>query len=134
MEQAVAISTIKARFDSMWASLHNDIGVKWVNAISSQPPVYPFVHASIRFGIADKAGWSVQRQSGEVLLRIFVEAGTEDTVINDLCDEAAGIFRFWRSDGLVFFASAPLDDGDDVQDGNFYQRDVIASFMLDLLE
>ena len=53
-----------------------------------------------------------------------------------LCQESllTGRFMLKPVEATPAPPEPPLDDGDDVQDGNFYQRDVIASFMLDLLE
>jgi hypothetical protein len=134
MESTAAVAAIRSRFDTEWAVSNSTVPVSWENE-HSQYTTPPFVHVQIRFGasrIATLGGDSnnIYRQSGEVIIRIFETSAYGTDRVRDLADDAAGIFRGWRSSDLRFYTSAPT--GAVEEDGNVAIVTVIASFFYDL--
>lgn len=139
MEFSEAYSTIKTRIDTQWAILHATIPLVYPNEIGHEFDVYStFVHVEIRGGHANIVAFggpsaNRQRQSGEVIFRIFTPADGGMSTALDLSDDLCGILRCWSSGNLRIFGAAPTTGGDEDRSGNFFELDVIASFFFDTI-
>jgi hypothetical protein len=133
-------AAIRDQWETQWAALgRSAVTTLWPNEQgSSQTPDAPFARLSWRFGSARIAkvgggsGNNVQRQSGEVIVSLFeAQSYGEETRIRALADDAATIFRTFRSGDLRFYAAFPVGEGQ--VNGNYYQIDVLAPFEFDLV-
>lgn len=143
MEFAAAYTSLKNRVTTNWT--HADVPIFWPNdhkpsfnelsgLTGSATPA--MMHVEIRGGKQDPIAYGAPgsiryRQSGEVIMRLFVTSQTGEATINSLCDDAVALLRGYRDGDLIIWSCAPASGEAAEEDGNFYQKDVIASWTND---
>lgn len=133
-------AAIKSRFNVQWAALHSGVTIVWAN--DAELPTFdvpePVVHAEIRGGAENVAAWggpmqNRYRQSGELIVRVFVPSNSGDEAARELADDAASIFRGWSDGDLRFFGVSVLGGSAGDESGNYFNIDVVAAFQNDLI-
>jgi len=137
MNATQAAAAIRTKFDTDWTAANPTVPVYWENENNELPSDQPFVHVSIRYGAARIAtiggdGSNVHRQSGEVIIRVFEISTYGMERARDYADDAATIFRGYRSGDLHFYTAALAGSPDEL-DGNVISITVLASFFFDLI-
>lgn len=134
MRQADVAAAIRARFEAQWTIPESEMPRVWPNTLTVLPPP-PFIAIEIQFGapqIVSLGGYgtNTQRQSGEVIMRLFEQSVYGDERIRAYADQAADVFRLWISGELRFYAAATESEID--MTGNVFELDVLAHFEFDI--
>lgn len=140
MRSSDAEAIIEARIKAIWPTVHPAVPAIFTNDLRPSFDEAPNVmHVEIRWG-ADRIasfggiGENRHRQSGEVVLRCFVQSIIDGRVLpSTMADDAGDMFRSFRSGDLIFFEVGAAAGEQSDQDGDFFQRDAIASFTLDII-
>lgn len=107
MSMSQDAATIQQRFAQEWPTLNPTVPVAYENAAASIPPENEHW---LRFAIVPSAvapssfGPSIRRYEavGRIEIQVFAPRGSGTALRDALADEAAAIFRNWRSpDGAV---------------------------------
>lgn len=134
MNSAEVITAVRDLIEADWDGV--TVPVYWKNERGSATLTPPFMHVTVRFGASAIRGLggfgsNLQRQSGEVVMRIFDAARYGEDRLAGYADTAAAIFRTYTAGPLRFYDASRQGEG--VEDGNLYEVDVIANFEFDLI-
>lgn len=141
MSYTADANTIRARFATEWPQLRPTVPIAYDNsafdpAIDALDPFgnpAPWVRFSIMPGDAFQASLGtpkVWRSTGLATVQVFVPLGQGDGLAGELADDAAGIFRGVRLNGLIFRAPAFTRIG---EDGTWYQINVTTPYLAELV-
>lgn len=141
MTFATDASTIRSHFAAEWLLLRPTVPIAYDNiafdpAVDALDPMgnpAPWVRFSILPGDAFQASLGtpkVWRSTGLVTVQVYVPVGQGDGLAADLADDASGIFRGVRLDGLIFRAPALTNIG---EDGAWYQINVTTPYLAELI-
>ena len=138
-------AAIRSRFETQFPPLRSTTPILWPNERLNPAPdpntdgngLQGWVSFEVRSGQEKAAGFGSiganrWRQSGEVIIRIFVPVTIGETLVRDIAADATSIFRGYQAGDLKFFA-ASTTGGDISEDGNWYELDAICSFTADII-
>lgn len=135
-------ASIRTRFETQFPTLRPNTRILWPNERLNPLPdpnidVSGWVSFEVRSGAEKVAGYgglsnNRWRQSGEVIVRIFVPVTVGETLIRSIAADATSIFRGFQSGDLKFF-EASTTGGDLSEDGNWYELATICTFFCDII-
>ena len=115
------VMTLRTRFVTEW---QNGVATVFDNQPNEQlSDDQPFVRFSVRPGVETRASFSSDVQLGRVIVSVFVPRQQGAKPAYDLADEAAAIFRQWRSPDYQLHCTSPEISTDD-SDPQWFRVDV----------
>lgn len=140
MDFGDAVAAIKSRLTTQWAALgHSAVTIVWPNdPVPTIDPPASVIHAAVTGGPERVAAFggpnqNRYRQFGELIIRILVPSDSGADAARNLADDAATIFRGWRSGDLMFFGVGNSAGSNFDRDGDWFEVDVICPFTNDLI-
>jgi len=118
------IDTLHARFAAQWAALRPTVAVIYDNApATAVAPVGTYVRFTVRPGASQRQSFGTasirHKQLGRVYVQIMTPKATGTGLATAIADDAANIFRLWKSsDGFLLcfepeMSTIPANDTND---------------------
>lgn len=138
MEAADAATSLETKIKAGWLALHATVPVYFPNdPLPTYEDAPKFVHVEIRTAVPPRPmGYgglakTRYRQTGEMIVRIFVDALSGRDTIRGYADDVVKVMRGYRDGDLQVTGVGPAGGEASQLDGNWYQLDVLASFWFD---
>lgn len=138
-------AAIRSRFETQFPTLRPSVPILWPNERLNPAPdpntdgngLQGWIAFEVRSGREIPAGFgglgaNRWRQSGEVIIRIFVPVTVGETLVRAVAADASSVFRGYQAGNLKFF-EADTTGGDISEDGNWYELDSICHFTADII-